>query len=183
MSKKWETRLFLFALGGIALYHIARFVYLWAVEHPFLAFFFGLGVFYSLIYILTKTGFIKKPNKVWEEKPFPKGYKKAWFQGDLPDISDVEINNNYHKRDWEKEWFAENHNIEINETPKRSPRYVPQSVRRAVWSRDGGQCVECGSREGLEYDHLIPYSRGGSNSEQNIQLLCRGCNRKKSDRI
>ena len=62
-------------------------------------------------------------------------------------------------------------------------RSIPQNVKRAVWKRDEGKCVECGSKEKLEYDHIIPFSKGGSNTERNIQLLCEPCNRKKSDNL
>ncbi|MBF0103144.1 MAG: HNH endonuclease, partial [Desulfobacterales bacterium] len=41
----------------------------------------------------------------------------------------------------------------------------------------------CGSRENLEYDHIIPVSKGGSNTARNIELLCEKCNREKSDKI
>jgi len=37
--------------------------------------------------------------------------------------------------------------------------------------------------EKLEYDHIIPVSKGGSNTERNIQLLCEKCNRQKSATI
>lgn len=56
-------------------------------------------------------------------------------------------------------------------------------VKREVWRRDYGKCVECGSQVRLEYDHIIPFSRGGSNTARNIQLLCEKCNRKKHDKI
>jgi 5-methylcytosine-specific restriction endonuclease McrA len=32
---------------------------------------------------------------------------------------------------------------------------IPEDVKVFVWQRDGGRCVECGSREDLEYDHMI----------------------------
>jgi hypothetical protein len=60
---------------------------------------------------------------------------------------------------------------------------IPEDVRIFVWKRDGGRCVQCGSRENLEFDHIIAVSKGGSNTARNIQLLCETCNRKKSDSI
>ena len=60
---------------------------------------------------------------------------------------------------------------------------IPEDVRIFVWKRDGGRCVRCGSHENLEFDHIIPVSKGGSNTQRNIQLLCETCNRKKSYRI
>ncbi|MGH7778707.1 MAG: HNH endonuclease [Candidatus Binataceae bacterium] len=56
---------------------------------------------------------------------------------------------------------------------------IPESVRLFVWQRDKGQCVKCGSRSSLEFDHIIPVSSGGSSTERNVQLLCEACNRSK----
>ena len=66
---------------------------------------------------------------------------------------------------------------------ERASRSIPQSVKLAVWHRDQGKCVQCGATEYLEYDHVIPHSKGGASSEGNLQLLCRKCNLAKSDRI
>jgi TPR repeat protein len=60
---------------------------------------------------------------------------------------------------------------------------IPSSVRQEVWRRDGGVCVKCGSRRNLEYDHIVPVSKGGSNTARNIELLCETCNRSKSASI
>lgn len=60
---------------------------------------------------------------------------------------------------------------------------IPEEVRIEVWRRDGGKCVRCGSRENLEYDHIIPVSKGGSNTVRNIELLCGKCNREKGANI
>lgn len=62
-------------------------------------------------------------------------------------------------------------------------RRIPDYVKVAVWQKDGGQCVKCGATDYLEYDHIIPFSKGGANSENNIQLLCRKCNLAKSGEI
>ncbi len=60
---------------------------------------------------------------------------------------------------------------------------IPQEVLDKVWNRDSGKCVNCGSREKIEFDHIIPFSRGGSNTYRNIQILCEKCNREKSNDI
>ena len=62
-------------------------------------------------------------------------------------------------------------------------RHIPPEVKAAVWERDGGKCVICGSTQQLEYDHEIPYSRGGSNTMNNIRILCIKCNRSKHAKI
>lgn len=64
-----------------------------------------------------------------------------------------------------------------------SGRMIPQTVRDAVWRRDQGRCAVCGGQNLLEFDHIIPFSKGGSNTYRNIQLLCESCNRSKSARI
>ncbi len=60
---------------------------------------------------------------------------------------------------------------------------IPDDTQIFVWNRDGGACVNCGSRESLAFDHIIPHSLGGSNSRRNLQLLCDSCNLKKSNKI
>ena len=65
----------------------------------------------------------------------------------------------------------------------RKRKTTPQNVKDKVWNRDSGKCVECGSKENLEFDHIIPVSKGGANTYRNIQLLCEHCNRSKSDNI
>ena len=62
-------------------------------------------------------------------------------------------------------------------------RIIPASVKCHVWERDNHMCVYCGSSKNLEYDHIIPFSWGGSNSPENVQLLCKTCNRRKSDSL
>jgi hypothetical protein len=60
---------------------------------------------------------------------------------------------------------------------------IPVPVQREVWNRDGGRCVQCGGNVELEYDHIVPLSKGGSNTAKNIQLLCAQCNRAKGSEI
>jgi hypothetical protein len=72
-------------------------------------------------------------------------------------------------------------NMERLQGPGREP--IPESVRLFVWQRDKGQCVKCGARERLEFDHIIPVVAGGSNTERNVQLLCEPCNRAKGSTV
>jgi len=69
----------------------------------------------------------------------------------------------------------------IAQTPVR--QRIPEVVRIEVWRRDGGKCAICGSRENLEYDHIIPVSKGGGNTARNIELLCEKHNRSKGAKI
>jgi hypothetical protein len=65
--------------------------------------------------------------------------------------------------------------------PTRVP--IPSDVRRAVFERDGGRCVECGATFDLQYDHVLPVALGGATTVENLQLLCADCNRRKSDSL
>ena len=62
---------------------------------------------------------------------------------------------------------------------ERTSRVIPQDVKIAVAVRDQGKCAQCGSAEDIHYDHKIPWSKGGANTVNNIQLLCGDCNRRK----
>ena len=71
-------------------------------------------------------------------------------------------------------------------TKKKRSRYISSTVRYAVLTRDNNRCVACGitaKETQLQVDHIIPFSQGGSNKNDNLQTLCLDCNRGKSDRI
>jgi 5-methylcytosine-specific restriction endonuclease McrA len=56
-------------------------------------------------------------------------------------------------------------------------------TRRAVFARDDWTCQYCGSRSNLTVDHVIPRSRGGESSWENIVASCAPCNRRKGDHL
>jgi hypothetical protein len=63
-------------------------------------------------------------------------------------------------------------------------RLVPSWVKLEVWKRDQGRCAKCGTTSGLHFDHVIPYSKGGSSKDSaNIQILCGRHNLAKRDNI
>lgn len=114
-------------------------------------------------------------------------YKDNIYKLDRTDYSDQEIVlrimelEDNERREFErlKHRFSEAEKTEKDK--KRQP--IPEEVRIAVWRRDEGKCVKCGSRENLEYDHIIPLSKDGSNTVRNIELLCEKCNKEKMDNI
>jgi len=60
-------------------------------------------------------------------------------------------------------------------------RYISKTTKKVVYHKSNGVCQCCGNYEYLEYDHIEPYSCGGSSEASNIQILCRKCNRSKSN--
>lgn len=81
-----------------------------------------------------------------------------------------------------------NQTINVHDDPSENglehTRIIPSVVKIEVWKRDRGRCTNCGNNTNLQFDHIIPYARGGTSlSTKNIQLLCMSCNLTKSDNI
>ena len=66
----------------------------------------------------------------------------------------------------------------------RVPRTVQRKIsRRALFARDGWRCVYCGTSGGrLTLDHVVPRSRGGESSWENVVTSCAPCNHRKGSR-
>lgn len=63
-------------------------------------------------------------------------------------------------------------------------RLISSEVKKQVWKRDNGECVICGSKKNLHFDHELPFSKGGTSlNAHNIRILCASCNLAKSDKI
>ncbi|MEK7775113.1 MAG: HNH endonuclease signature motif containing protein [Candidatus Zixiibacteriota bacterium] len=63
-------------------------------------------------------------------------------------------------------------------------RAIPSEIKQTVWKRDHGCCKICGAVDNLHFDHIIPYSKGGTSlSAENVQILCARHNLQKSDKI
>ena len=68
-------------------------------------------------------------------------------------------------------------------------RTVPAAIRRAVWERDAGQCTftsaegrRCATRRALEFDHVVPFARGGEATLAGLRLRCRAHNQFEAER-
>jgi len=70
--------------------------------------------------------------------------------------------------------------------PRRFGRHIPREIMLKVVRRDGQMCQICHknvSDSELEFDHVIPFSKGGPVSVENLRVLCSDCNGKKRDKL
>ncbi len=70
--------------------------------------------------------------------------------------------------------------------PRREGRTVPRDLMLKVVRRDNHVCQMCHQYvpdNEIEFDHIIPFSRGGPTTVENIRLLCSTCNRRKSNSL
>ena len=80
-------------------------------------------------------------------------------------------------------------NVAQSKTAKAQRRLMTPALRKYILDRDGHTCKQCGNATAqepnllLEIDHIIPVSRGGLTTEDNLQTLCWKCNRSKGARI
>ena len=69
-------------------------------------------------------------------------------------------------------------------TESKRSRIIPAHIKLEVFQRDSGKCVQCGATDELHFDHILPYSKGGTSLKaENVQLLCARHNLQKSDKI
>ncbi|MEE8194173.1 MAG: HNH endonuclease signature motif containing protein [Dehalococcoidales bacterium] len=69
---------------------------------------------------------------------------------------------------------------------RRIGRHIPTKMKMRIVRRDNYTCQVCGKHlkdDEIEFDHMIPVSKGGSSEEQNIRLVCYNCNRRKGNRV
>jgi 5-methylcytosine-specific restriction endonuclease McrA len=62
-----------------------------------------------------------------------------------------------------------------------------EAVKKEVWERDEGRCQWCGTEDTpenpIQYDHIFPWSLGGEDTVENLELLCRKHNQEKGGRV
>ena len=69
--------------------------------------------------------------------------------------------------------------VGVRSSSPSDEQFISESVRSAVWRRDGGKCVHCGSRDSLDFDITFASLRGKTPTAQNVQLVCAKCREKK----
>jgi 5-methylcytosine-specific restriction endonuclease McrA len=74
--------------------------------------------------------------------------------------------------------------VDLTSREVKRSRIIPTHIKLEVWKRDQGRCVTCGATDELHFDHILPYSKGGTSLiTENIQLLCARHNLQKSAKI
>jgi 5-methylcytosine-specific restriction endonuclease McrA len=66
-----------------------------------------------------------------------------------------------------------------------SVRAFSEAMKLQAYENQEGFCAKCGEhfkRSQMEADHVTPWSRGGKTNAENCQMLCRACNRRKSNK-
>lgn len=72
----------------------------------------------------------------------------------------------------------------LETTPDRPCSHVWSVIRSRIFKRDDYTCQYCGERgKKLECDHVVPVSRGGAHSDDNLVTACFSCNRSKRDKL
>lgn len=118
--------------------------------------------------------FIYLDNEEWLESPIDvvgRSYRSSWIV--LPDSDAV------------KKWMTESKPLEKAVKDPWGSRTARPKLRFEVFRRDSYRCQYCG-RAAPEYplhvDHIVPWSKGGETSIENLVTSCRECNLGKSNR-
>jgi hypothetical protein len=118
-------------------------------------------------------------------------FQKIW-SGVWSDNGLFELVDSWHESIENRQVFKFKLIVTENETATSSPaesdlahtRIIPLHIKLSVWKRDHGRCVNCGKTNNLHFDHIIPFSLGGSSLvAENIQILCARHNLEKHDKI
>ena len=119
-------------------------------------------------------------------KVYEKIHPGIWAYNGLFKLMDAwqEVSNARKVLKFKLELLGDPEELERSQGEIDHSRIIPASVKLEVWKRDKGQCVICRNKDNLHFDHIIPYSKGGSSLvAKNIQLLCARHNLTKRNKI
>jgi hypothetical protein len=128
-----------------------------------------------------KTGLSTKPELV---KVYEKIASGVWCYKGFFELVDVEQESDGRRRVFKFHLLPIAKTILQGNIELPCNRIIPTYVKVEVWKRDKGKCQICNSNKNLHYDHVIPFSKGGSSlTSKNIRLLCAKHNLEKSNKI
>lgn len=79
-------------------------------------------------------------------------------------------------------WLAHLQDKYFGNIRKKRNCYLPQEVRKTILEKYKFTCQICGTNEKLTIDHIKPVSKGGNDELDNLTILCKSCNSKKSNK-
>lgn len=121
-------------------------------------------------------------------------WRRQWFQHRVEEIDPTEYPVKHNKVEIEMSCqvfghmcpvFFVSETITEKQELRKTGRNIPFGTRIRVARRDNYTCQECGIHlkdNEIEFDHIIPFSKGGSSEEHNLRLTCIKCNRRKGDK-
>lgn len=80
-------------------------------------------------------------------------------------------------------WLKELEQKYYSKLRRKRTCYLNKQVRLDILKKYKFTCVTCKSKENLSIDHIHPVSKGGSDEFKNLQVMCRSCNSRKSNRV
>lgn len=119
--------------------------------------------------------------KIFEEEV--ENYNPEIYQDEIPELAYMKCTTFGHIC---PVYFVADKNSTETIDPRRSSRYIPQSSLIKIVRRDNSICQLCAKivlDNEIEIDHIIPISKGGPTHESNLRVLCRKCNRNKSNKL
>jgi hypothetical protein len=127
---------------------------------------------------------LRPPERV---RVYEKIHTGIWAYNGMFHLLDSWQETDQHRRVFKFRLVAVEGGDDLDRAPAINPtrrRIIPTAVKLAVWKRDKGQCVICGAKDELHFDHDLPWSKGGTSlTEENVQLLCARHNLQKHDSI
>jgi len=124
-----------------------------------------------------------------------KGIRKKIFKGEVAEFNLQQYPVKHSQADLEKSCTVFGHfcpvfftNEPFTETRelRRIGRDIPRHIMLRVVRRDNSQCQVCSrvlKDDEIEFDHIIPISKGGSSEEHNVRVTCFECNRRRSNKF
>lgn len=140
------------------------------------------GLFYNAATATANSDVLPERVRVYE-----KIKKGIWSYNGVFHLVDAWIEDDEHRKVFKFKLIAVEGDEDFEKPIKRDlphRRIIPTQIKVEVWARDKGKCVECGETNELHFDHVLPYSRGGTSiTAENVQLLCARHNLHKSDKL
>src|SRR5262249_50027853 len=123
----------------------------------------------------------RKPERV---KVYEKIQRGIWSDKGFFDLVDAEIVDRKGRKVFDFFLRPIQERFVLADVELPATRLIPTEIKVAVWDRDRGKCVSCGSEKNLHFDHDVPFSKGGSSfTAANVRLLCAAHNFRKSAKI